>query len=70
MTARLGRRSGAAAALVLGLLVATPASPAGAAEGGPTITLDAPKAGTTVTSDKVTTSAGGSAHRPTCRSTA
>ena len=42
--ARLGRRSGAAAGLLLSLLVATPAPAAGAQEAGPTITIDSPRA--------------------------
>ena len=53
---RLGRRSGAAAALLLGLLVATPASPAGAEEGGPAITIDAPRAQPPLESSSVTVS--------------
>ena len=53
---RLGRRSGAAAALLLGLLVATPASPAGAEEGGPAITIDAPRAQPPLESASVTVS--------------
>lgn len=52
----LGRRSGAAAALLLSLLVATPASPAGAAEGGPAITVDSPRAEPPLESANVTVS--------------
>ena len=54
--ARLGRRSGAAAALLLSLLVATPASPAGAEEGGPEITIDSPRAEPPLESATVTVS--------------
>ena len=54
--ARLGRRSGAAAALLLSLLVATPASPAGAEEGGPEITIDSPGATTPLETATVTVS--------------
>lgn len=53
---RLGRRSGAAAALLLGLLVATPASPAGAEEGGPAISIDSPRAEPPLESASVTVS--------------
>ena len=53
---RLGRRSGAAAALLLSLLVATPASPAGAEEGGPAITIDSPRADRPLESPTVTVS--------------
>ena len=52
--AGLGRRSGAVAALLLGFLVATPASPAGAAEGGPAITIDSPRAEPPLESASVT----------------
>ena len=52
----LGRRSGAAAALLLGLLVATPASPAAAEEGGPAITIDSPRAEPPLESASVTVS--------------
>ncbi len=53
---RLGRRSGAAAVLLLGILVATPASPAGAEEGGPAITIDSPRAEPPLESGSVTVS--------------
>ena len=53
--ARLGRRSGAAAALLLGLLVATPASPAGAQEAA-AITIDSPRAEPPLESASVTVS--------------
>ena len=53
---RLGRRSGAAAVLLLGLLVATPASPAGAEEGGPQIEIDSPRAEPPLESASVTVS--------------
>ena len=55
VTARLGRRSGAAAALLLGLLVATPASPAGAQEAA-SITIDSPRAEPPLESASVTVS--------------
>jgi hypothetical protein len=53
---RLGRRSGAAAVLLLGILVATPASPAGAEEGGPTIAIDSPRTEPPLESASVTVS--------------
>ena len=53
---RLGRCSGAAAALLLSVLVASPASPAGAEEGGPAITLDSPRAEPPLESASVTVS--------------
>ena len=53
MRHRLGRRSGAAAALLLALVVATPVSPAVAADGAPTVTIDSPRDGTTVSTDTV-----------------
>jgi hypothetical protein len=52
----LGRRSGAAAVLLLGILLATPTSPAGAEDGGPTITLDSPRAEPPLESASVTVS--------------
>lgn len=54
--ARLGRGSGAAAALLFALLTATPASPAGAAEGGPEITIDSPRSDQALDSASVTVS--------------
>ncbi|HJV08447.1 MAG TPA: hypothetical protein VJ653_02170, partial [Acidimicrobiales bacterium] len=55
MKAGLGRRSGAVAALLLALFVAAPAAPAtAAADGGPAVTIESPKAGTTLTSSAVT----------------
>ena len=53
---RLGRRSGAVAALLLSVLVATPAPPAGAEEGGPAITIDSPRAEPPLESASVTVS--------------
>ena len=50
----LGRRTGAAAALLLALVAAAPASPASAAEGGPTVTFESPKADAVLTSSTVT----------------
>jgi hypothetical protein len=52
----LGRRSGAAAAVLVGLVVATPASAAAAAEGEPTITIESPQVDAVLTSDTVTVS--------------
>lgn len=57
----LGRRSGAAAALLLGILVAAPAAPAGAEDGGPAITIDSPRAEPPLESASVTVSGSASA---------
>ena len=58
MTGRLGRRSGAAAALVTAVLISTGAGPASAraADSGPTITFDQPAPDTVSASSSVTTS--------------
>ncbi|HEX3621989.1 MAG TPA: hypothetical protein VHT97_06720, partial [Acidimicrobiales bacterium] len=66
MTGRLGRRSGAAAAAVTALLTLVPsaASRAGAADGGPVITLDQPAAASTSASSTVTIAGSASTDLP------
>ena len=54
MTPGLGRRSGAAAALLLGLVVATPSSPAGAQAAGPEIEFESLKVDAPLDSSTVT----------------